>query len=240
MIEPEFFVLGLPRSGTTWLAKFFAGMNPEVLINHEAVKMDFYFDKIAAFAPWAAREYILGGRAEHIAMRQRARPRFKRYGEITPRCRYISGALRDAYPDATFVHLVRDPRKAVVSMLNYGYYSTTGRPHRRQAPDAGRWSDVRRACWGWAYGHHRLRRDIPEFVRIEDLLSDFAAVENLGRILRLDCSREAWEKQRQRKVNASRNFRTPPFEEWPPSWRREMEETLGDEAIRYGYPKAYA
>jgi hypothetical protein len=73
------------------------------------------------------------------------------------------------------------------------------------------------------------------FFRIEDLLSDYTVMEKFSDTLGLSSSHHHWDKRRQKPVNVSQHFSTPPFEKWPPSWRREMWDMLGKEACHYGY-----
>jgi hypothetical protein len=210
-------------------------MNPEVLINHEAINTDFDMDVTACFRPWEAREYVTGHRADRIEKRQKTRPELKDYGEITPRCRYFSAELERAYPDAKFVHLVRDPRRAIVSMMNYGYYGVRGRRHRIEAPYPGEWQTHERAAWAWSFGHYRIRSHITEFIRLEDLLMTYATIERLADLIGLRCDRATWESKRKKPVNPSQNFSTEPFESWTKSQQDESLRMLGEEPSHYGY-----
>ena len=232
---PMFFVFGLPRSGTTWLGAFLTNCNPEWLICHEPHVIDFHIDKKAAFLPWVGDEHVSGPR--HERMKSYIDRKFKSahgYGEVTPRARYFSSSLQRFYPHARCVHLVRDPRYAVRSMIQYGYYALVGRPHRRVAPDQRKWSRVKRTAWAWAYGHNRIRQTLPDFVRLEDLLSDWSSMAALCSMLGINGNKAEWEKQRETPKNVS-NETMEPWNKWPPSWRKELIEMCGPEARQYGY-----
>ena len=232
---PMFFVIGLPRSGTTWLARLIADCNPDWLICHEAYHEDFDLDIVTPFRPWEAEAYMLK-RVERMKGRieKRQKKGLKGYGEVTPRVRYFSAEFVRLYPSATFIHLVRDPRRAVPSMMNFGYYAGHGRKHRTPAPDAGKWSQVQRAAWAWAYGHHRIRQKIETFARLEDLLDSWGAMKTLCSGLGVECPEEVWRERVGEKVNPS-TPQTPPWEEWPTKWRKEFAGMCKTEAAHYGY-----
>jgi len=233
---PMFFVIGIPRSGTTWLASFLSGCNPQWMMVHEAHLGDYVAGRVAAFCPWESEAYVNGPRHERILHYINLKKRDAvGYGEVTPRVHYFAADLQRRYPKARFVHLVRDPRQAVPSLMNFGYYATdAGRIHRRVAPDGGSWKQHRRAAWAWAYGHNRVRQTIPEFVRFEDLVRDFDAMDGLAKTLGITCDRKSWERRRGEKMNASKP-QHPAWEDWPPSWKRELRDMCGAEARQYGY-----
>ena len=231
-----FFVFGIPRSGTTWLGNLLSNANPEWMICHEAHKRDFDYDRWCAFQPWRADSYVGNGRHDRVEEYIRLKkPRAEGYGEVTPRARYFSASLVRQYPCAKCVHLVRDPRAAIPSMINYGYYHPElGRPHRRVAPDSGRWTREERTAWAWAYGHNRIRQNVPDFVRFEDLLADYDAVGALASKLGLVVDRALWEKKRAVKINQS-NPTHPLWKGYAPSMKRNVVKMCKEEAINYGY-----
>ena len=233
---PMFFVVGIPRSGTTWLASFLASSNRDWLMVHEAHTTDYDVARIAAFQPWQAEGYVFGARHQRVLNYiKNKKPDAVGYGEVTPRVYYFADSIRKRYPDAKYVHLVRDPRQAVVSLMNFGYFAgDKGRLHRRMSPDGGKWPKHQRASWGWAYGHHRVRQSVSKFVRLEDLLTDFDEMKRLTDFLELKCDRDHWEKRRVKKVVASKPTH-PAFRKWSPRWRRDFHAMCGAEARQYGY-----
>jgi len=233
---PMFFVFSIPRSGTTWLASYLAVCNPEWMICHEAHNRDFAFDTHCAFRPWIADEYVNEERHQRITeYTERKKPGAHGYGEVTPRLRYISAAIMRKYPQAKCVHLVRDPRTSVPSLINYGYYHPTkGRAHRRSAPINLKWTREQRTAWAWAYGHNRIRQNLSDFVRFEDLLEDFSVMESLAEKLGVNADRTKWEKRRKIKVNKS-NQTHPIWTGYAPSQREAVKGMVKGEAQEYGY-----
>ena len=232
---PMFFVFGLPRSGTTWLAALLAEQNKDWMIIHEAHKHDFDYDYWCPFQPWRADEYVNGKR--HTRMVEYTKRKMKNatgYGEVTPRARYFSATLQRHYPQAKCVHLVRDPRHAVRSMIQLGYYAPNSRPHRRVTPNNGKWSRIEQTSWAWAFGHNRIRQTCPDFVRLEDLLTDWETMSALASTLGVSCDKANWEERTQKPMNVSNQTHLG-WEKWTPSEQKTLITMCGSEARQYGY-----
>jgi hypothetical protein len=155
------FVLGSPRSGTTFLARAI-GSVPGFLDLGEV-------PPLKASIPQLAQE----GQADAARDLRRILSRARRAGlvgsvrpvEQTPEMAHIAALVPLAYPDARIVHLVRDGRDVVCSLLEknwlrdgsrraddaglaYGAYARFWvEPERRREFESA--SDARRAAWVW-------------------------------------------------------------------------------------------
>ena len=155
------FVVGCPRSGTTFLGRSLGSLPG--------------FVDLGEVAPLKAAIPALAGAGPDDASRRirRILDRTRRYGlvgarravEQTPETVFVAAAALRAYPEARVVHLVRDGRDVVCSLLERGWLSA----RRSGADDAGlaygpaarfwveaerrdefpRVSDARRAAWAW-------------------------------------------------------------------------------------------
>lgn len=233
---PMFFVFGLPRSGTTWLGNLVARCNKEGLVCHEAHNSDFRMDTTAPFRPWEAQGYVDGPRHDRVTKYlSDKRPTADFYGEVTPRLRYFSAQILNRYPHARHIHLVRDPRATVRSMIQFGYYSASGgRRHRVVAPYPDKWTQIERTAWAWAFGHHLIRQTSPVSVRLEDLLTNWTTVEMFADHLKIRIEKGKWEKSRTVKVNPS-NETMAPWESWTEEEQDSLVRMCGTEARQYGY-----
>jgi Sulfotransferase family len=155
------FVVGSPRSGTTFLAGAIGSL-PGFVDLGEVTPLKAAVPELAGLPPedgaarlgrvlWPTRR--LGGVAGLRGVEQ------------TPECVFLGPALPLAFPDATVIHLVRDGRDAVCSLLELGWLSRerSGRDDAGTAygADARFWvepgralefaeaSDARRAAWAW-------------------------------------------------------------------------------------------
>ncbi len=183
------FVVGCPRSGTTFLARAI-GSQPGFLDLGEVAPLK------AAIPELALRP------AEEAAPRiRRILDRTRRLGlvggvrpvEQTPEAVFVIEAIARAYPAARVVHIVRDGRDVVCSLLERGWLSA-GRggeddaflPYGAEArfwvergreDEFGRASDARRAAWAWrCYVGAARRAPAAHQVRYERLHDDPADV----------------------------------------------------------------
>jgi hypothetical protein len=155
------FVLGSPRSGTTFLAGA-VGSLPGFVDLGEVAALKAAIPELAGVPPAEAASELRG-------LLQRARRLglvgSQRAVEQTPESVFVAPALTAAFPDAGFIHIVRDGRDVVCSLLERGWVSA-GRGGEDDAgheygPAARFWveaervheferaSDARRAAWAW-------------------------------------------------------------------------------------------
>lgn len=155
------FVVGCPRSGTTFLGRALGSL-PGFVDLGEVAPLKAAIPELAGADAGAAAPRI-----------RRTLDRTRRYGlvgarravEQTPETVFVAAAALRAYPRARVVHLVRDGRDVVCSLLERGWLNAA----RTGADDAGLaygpsprfWvepgrreefrtvSDARRAAWAW-------------------------------------------------------------------------------------------
>jgi hypothetical protein len=155
------FVLGSPRSGTTFLASAI-GSVPGFVDLGEVAALKAAIPELVRLPEaeaWRRLRRILVI-ARRVGLVGSVRP-----VEQTPEMAFLIGAARNAYPEARFVHILRDGRDVVCSLLEkrwlkpsadgrddaglpYGEYARFWvEPERREEFAAV--SDARRAAWVW-------------------------------------------------------------------------------------------
>ena len=158
--ERPVFVLGSPRSGTSFVARSI-GRVPG-------------FADPGALGPWKAAIPELVSASDHEAA-ERLRTMLeaiRRYGlirhlravEQSPETAFVLASVIRAYPQAAVVHMVRDPRDVAASLLQKGWLGgRLGRddvgapygPHARfwvepdRAAEFDGAGEARRAGWAW-------------------------------------------------------------------------------------------
>jgi hypothetical protein len=155
------FVLGSPRSGTTFLGAAIGSL-PGFVDLDEVTPLKAALPGLAGL-PEAEASRRIRGLLERV--RALALVRGLRGVEQTPETAYVIDAALRAYPRARVVHLVRDGRDVVCSLLERGWLSS----RRSDADDARlaygaesrfwveperveefrRASDATRAAWAW-------------------------------------------------------------------------------------------
>jgi hypothetical protein len=155
------FVVGSPRSGTTFLAGAI-GELPGFVDLSEVTPHKAAIGELAGLPPAEAARRI---RRVLERVRLLALVPGLRGVEQTPETAFVLGAALDAYPEARTVHLVRDGRDVVCSLLERGWLSAgrVGGDDAKLAYGAAArfWvepermaefetaSDATRAAWAW-------------------------------------------------------------------------------------------
>jgi len=185
--ERPVFVVGAPRSGTTFMAGSL-GRLPELVDLGEVGPLKVSIPELAALPEDEAarrfRQTIERVRRLGLARRLRA-------VEQTPETSFVLAAAVRAYPRASVVLMVRDGRDVVCSLLEKGWLSAersgaddVGLPYGRHArfwvepgriDEFDRASDARRAAWAWRRYLTAARAAAPAAtleVRYEELAAD--------------------------------------------------------------------
>ena len=184
------FVVGCPRSGTSFLARSI-GTLPGFVDLGEVIPLKASIGELADLPTDDAGRRIRG-RLERV--RRLSLVQGLRGVEQTPELSFFLPAALRAYPAGRAIHVVRDGRDVVCSLLERGWLSASrnGRDDARQryGPHARFWvepelagrfegvSDVRRAAWAWRR-YVTAARSVPERsieVRYEQLTTDPGAV----------------------------------------------------------------
>lgn len=192
------FVVGSPRSGTTFLAGAIGSL-PGFVDLGEVPPLKAAVPKLAALEPAEAAKRLrrILGVARRVGLVGAVRP-----VEQTPELAHLVRVIPLAYPEARIVHIVRDGRDVACSLLEkpwlrrdqgksddaglaYGSYARFWvEPDRREEFEAA--SDARRAAWVWRrYVTAAHSADAPLLeIRYEELTEDPAAIaQKLGRFL---------------------------------------------------------
>ena len=184
--ERPVFVLGAPRSGTTFVAGAI-GRVPGLVDLGELKPLKAAIPRFASeLEEEAAKE--LRGMLETV--RRYGLVRHLRAVEQSPETAFVLGAVLRAYPQAAIVHMLRDPRDVASSLLQkgwlragregrddvgepYGHYARFWvEPERVEEFDEA--DDARRAGWAWRR-YVTAARSAPSAtieVRYEELAAD--------------------------------------------------------------------
>lgn len=244
------FVVGAPRSGTTWLQRVLS-THPDVLVLPSETHLFSYGlstlrDRTQSAvvggpstATWfmppeefadAARQFADAALGSYV---RRTRPDALRVVERSPTHVWHLGLIADVYPDAWVLHIVRDGRDVVRSQVS----QTWGAAEIPQA--AAEWAGAVRAARAASPRLHRYLE-----VRYEELLADPSGIAPLFAHLGLDASPEvlsqaALESGRAVNVDPTRpDVATGKWQrEWAPEDVAAFEDVAGDALDLLGYPR---
>jgi Sulfotransferase family len=185
--ERPVFVVGAPRSGTTFMGNSL-GRLPGFVDLGEVGPLKAAIDELVALPEEesARRFHRIIERVRRLGLARRLRA-----VEQTPETSFVLGAALRAYPQGKAVHMVRDGRDVVCSLLEKGWLRAerggaddVGSPYGEQArswvepervPEFQAASEATRAAWAWRRYLTAARAGAPEAtieVRYEDLAVD--------------------------------------------------------------------
>ncbi len=237
-----FFILAIGRSGTTFLAHLL-NMAADAVVFHEPIRSDIDAYRRAFFSPDDAERYIASFRKKEMFLRTRP-TNFNVYGEVNSLLRRHFHPLRRHFPEAGFLHMVRDGRDVVRTMMSTdallpGFMWTWWlRPHEYD-PYFAQWDTMdrfARLCWYWRVENHHLRTSIGNTLRFEEVTGDYECFEQ--RILRpfgLVIPQSVWKQQGGVQRNPTANYSMPHWREWDAGHTRTFETICGDEMRANGY-----
>lgn len=160
------FVIGAPRSGTSLLGDL-VGQLPEFSYHYEPpiTKAAARYVFEGRWSPWFAARFY---RWVYRRLMRRVGESDRRFAEKTPQNCFIAQFLARTFPDASFLHIVRDGRDAAVSYAQKPWLTERGRKSGQRetggypfGPFARFWvepdrrdefestSDLDRCLWAW-------------------------------------------------------------------------------------------
>jgi hypothetical protein len=118
--------------------------------------------------------------------------------------------IQELLPEATMIHLVRDPKSVVRSLMSQSAFD---HPERHRYP-VDNWDEIskfERCCWYWKITNERLRKLGLPRLRLEDL--------------------------RGTPKNETPEHQYPEWREWTLEEKSQFNKILGGEATLYGYAR---
>jgi hypothetical protein len=166
------------------------------------------------------------------------------YGEVNSLLRYHVDALKDEW-NPTILHLVRDGREVVRSIMNRVAFTSADRRHtgrlrpRRDDPIRGEWDRLdrfARVCWYWGGTNEFLLERNLAVVRLEDIVASYEKFsENLLGPLDLSIGQQDWAGRVSHPVNPSVRSTFPGWSEWTQAQRDVFSRLCGSTMSRLGY-----
>lgn len=129
-VDRPIFIVGHPRSGTSWLYKLVV-RHPALAGGPESHLFDFYLRPFLVddpFLPWGGLDYWLDSPRRPVLLRKICDEVFahrlaveqkKRVVEKTPEHALYARTIKELYPHAKFIHIVRDGRDVMLSVFAY-------------------------------------------------------------------------------------------------------------------------
>lgn len=238
-----YFVLCPARSGSKWLVNFVDQATScralhDWTLNHRRTEDGYELDKRTADdylglveSPNLASALIRQAAAHHRSILP---------GDVLEANVYLEPFLdefRAQIPDAELIHLHRDGKDVVRSILNRDWYDTPfDRRHRVvPIPEWDELNQFERACWYYRHTQERLMTATKARISFERMVSDLAYLTRTLRELGIVVHPLLAETEFGKRIDANRRDEFPSYERWPEEYRMAFERICGDVQSALGY-----
>ncbi len=238
----DVLILSTGRTGTTWMSEILSLVDG-IYVVHEPIPVEAYAHRDAVHSEIKAKNYIMRVKRKDIFVRS-----FWKgcgvYGEVNGNLRRHAPLLKECFPEAKLLHLVRDGKKVVRSVLARGTFKRKHPIFGNECPIpleglSREWrvmSDFEKACRVWKEENEFLRKHVSHLARLEDITSGYDAFQaQVLEPLDLYLSEPVWKKYAGRKVNESKNNRMRLDEEWTAEQENIFQSICGGEMKALGY-----
>jgi hypothetical protein len=237
-----FFILSTGRTGTKWMSEilsFVEGAN----VLHEPIPAEAYAHLEAMNDDIKAEKYVRTVKQKDIFIKI-SQLECVIYGEVNGNLRRHIPFLRKYFHNAKFLHLVRDGRKVVRSLLARNTFRGNHQIFGFECPIPlkelnQKWStlnEFEKSCWAWKEENKYLRSQISDLARLEDITSSYKAFQlQVLEPLDLTLSESDWKKYADKRVNKSMKNRKRLDEEWSEEQNNIFESICGNEMRALGY-----
>lgn len=253
--QPVFF-LSTGRCGTKWFSKLLS-FDPQFAIFHQPTpslalqskvvyelllrknwQMDPNEESLIKEIFWSAREDYL----------RYTYKTGKRYVETNNYVTFFAPVLKQIFPDALFIHLVRHPGEFVRSGIDRNYYSRSSADDYKRiepvsGPDGDQWetmNQIGKTAWLWKETNRFIKEFLNTLSADQYRVFNFNQLndDNIQQILRFIGSEIPQKKVVRlipKKMNAQRTHQMKSFNSWDEKEKGIVEEITGDLAGFYGY-----
>ena len=224
------FVLSTGRSGTLLLTKLLE-LSPQLAVWHqprpELVRASKAAYENIKHSPKVYQETFKSAREELVL---EALIHDQTFVETNNRTTFFAPIIRDVFPNAVFIHLVRHPGDFVRSGIRRQWYSDKhdhdiGRIVPQTSPVKERWNSmtpIEKIAWLWNETNQfieNVKKTVPPqdmlFIKAEALFSNVAVTQQIFEFLGTECPSASLIKKNLKPVNVQKKGDYPPFAVWP-------------------------
>ena len=243
------FVLSTGRSGTLLLTKLLE-LSPQCAVAHsprpELIRASkLAYEKVQS-DPEMLREIFKSAREEMLLD---ALVHDQTFIETNNRITFFAPIIREVFPNAVFIHLVRHPGDFVRSGIRRQWYSEqhdhdVGRIVPTQGELKEKWeklSQIEKIGWLWNETNQfieNVREATPEkdflFVKAEDLFTDALVTQSIFSFLQISAPSLKTIQKNLRPTNVQKKGDYPKYVDWPDR-DKELLHTIAPLMKKYGY-----
>ncbi len=235
-----FFILAMGRSGTKFLSSLLNSNSVKVV--HERFP-DVLFYQLAYRSEKLADNYFIPYR-RNVIDRELKNNLVSNYGEVNGLLRRHCKAIHRFYPSSKVVHLVRDGRDVVRSMMSrksFKWYDISTRfVHPLKGdPYWNKWylmSRFEKLCWYWMIDNKYLRLNCNNRIEFEKIISDYNYYKlNVLDLLGINQSEKNWKFLVKKPKNITKKYYFPHWTEWNKEYKSAFINICSKEMKACGY-----
>ncbi len=244
-----YFFLSTARSGSKWLSKYLDTATSLTACHEQTLNCRY---------PRESKELIFDKRTGHgfvdllknndeirqlcIESRNWIETIEGDYGEVNIYLERVLGVLQEVFPEAEYVHLHRDPKDVVRSLMNRDWYEV---PEDCKHPVMGVpfWSKMtqfEKVCWYVRLTNESLLELCDKQVRFQDMVTSHGYLEKALESLGIAVYPRLANKCYGSVVNANHRTGFPVYDEWTNIEQSKFKTILWSLVEELDYPSAYA
>jgi hypothetical protein len=219
--QKKYYFLSTARSGSKWLTNMLEKATPckarhELTLNYSYINQELVEDKHTAegYRDFAKNPANAEKMLHHSRAWIESFP--EDYAEANV---YLEPFLEQAFkifPDATFVHLYRDPRDVVRSIINRNWYDTLwdDRHPVMNVPNWKELSQLEKACWYVCETNKSLMSNCEYALKLEEITADIKVFINSLEKIGIPVYPRLAELEFKNKINTNYNYTFPHYSNW--------------------------
>lgn len=235
-----FFVTSTGRTGTAMISKMLNNVDG-LNVRHEPVPKEQLYHRYSLENPAYSSGYVNKFRMKEIFLRQKDYP----YGEVNSAIRRFVPEIKSYMPNVPVVHIVRNGKDVVSSILNRAslterdpvYYGFS--PHDSIiAPQE--WDEMNRfekICFLWNEENKWLSQVADATVKFEDLISDYETFDSkLCQIIGVKVPKSLWFSECTVTINKNKSYLdSHKCENWTDAQKNSFKRLCHDQMNAHGY-----
>lgn len=237
-----FYILGMGRSGTFFLSKLLNEYK-NACVYHEPLHSDFKAIVDALKSEKKANQYINSFRKKYLYLKLKNKD-INTYGEVNSNLRYHAKILKNNIPNVKILHLVRDGRDVVRSIMERNHYTEDGIGHHSLSPSKDdyyfdEWKNMSRfekVCWLWKDANEVVEPFSDEMIKFERLINDYDYFNKKIELkLNINIGYDLWNNEVNSPKNITKKREFPHWDNWNKNQLEDFNEICGELMNKYGY-----
>lgn len=224
-MKVRFFVTGMGRSGTKWLANLLHWSDPTVAVHHEPIGSDRAAHVGIFYGNTDAKEYFV----KRLKLMEKLEDPDLDYAEVNSYLRYCVPELIEFFK-VPVIGIVRDGRYVVRSLMANKVFQIENYPRIQPSQ---KMTPFESCCWYWADTYRRINMTGIPVYRLEDQIDSYLNFRGFCTRISASPNKTLWWSLKGHKINKTDGLES--VLGWEDRQRKDFERMAGDVQKAYGY-----